>query len=322
MKKLNKHIIAALLAAIMVLAPYGPAFAADPDYTGELDPVTNEPVDLVSGNSTERAALSDNMLYDWGTHDYVYPVDNSLLEVHASVADGMIVNQQVSITVEDPSVAVYCDGEEIKTDLTNLRTPGNYTVSVKNGGGSLRLLDFTIVGSSSNSLHRFSAPEGFYIVAATRDDLNVYQGRYQLDMEEEGAYYIEYKCGPTDHVYKLELEIDRTPPQLILQAKLDSKGRARSAVSFSGLEEGDEMVLIKDGVQVQPNMNIDGTGQILDSGNYIMRVYDAAGNMKEYQFTIMVYFNTGTWFFLLSVLAVIGAVAAYVIIKRKRLKIG
>ncbi len=322
MKKLNRHILAALLAVIMVLAPCTAVNAADPDYTGDLDPVTNEAPDLYSGNTSERSSLSSTMLYDWSTHDFVYPVENSLIEVHANVADGMMTNQKVSIIAEDPSVLVFRDGEEIKTDLSNLKDPGAYTVTVNNGGGSYRLLDFTIVDKSSNSLHSFSVPEGFYIVSATRDAENVYQGRYELDMEEEGEYYIEYKCGPTDHVYKLDVEIDRTPPQLILQAKLDSKGRARSAVSFSGLEETDDLVLIKDGVQVYPTIMPDRTGTIADSGNYIMRVYDAAGNMREYQFTIMVYFNAGTWFFLLTVLAVIGAVAAYVIIKRKRLKIG
>jgi len=314
--------MAALLAVLLTAAPCAPVFALDPDYTGELDPVTNEALDLVTGNTTERTALSDTMYFDWSTHDYVYPVDNSLLEVHANVADGMIVTTPVYVSADDPSVSVYRDGTEIKSELSNLREPGDYTVSVNGGGGSLRLLDFSIVGSATNSIHSFSAPDSFYIVSATRDDQSVYQGRYELDMEEEGVYSIEYICGPTDRVYDLEIVIDRTPPELTLQAKLDSKGRARSAVSFSGLEDSDDIVLFKDGVRVQPRIMADGSGQILDSGNYVMRVYDAAGNMREYQFTIMVYFNTGTWVFLLSVLAVIGAVIAYVVIKRKRLRIG
>ena len=53
-----------------------------------------------------------------------------------------------------------------------------------------------------------------------------------------------------------------------------------------------------------------------------MRVYDAAGNEKEYTFTIMVYLNVGAWFFILILAAVIIAVFVYVIVKRKHLKIG
>jgi len=69
-------------------------------------------------------------------------------------------------------------------------------------------------------------------------------------------------------------------------------------------------------------MQQDGTGRILDSGNYIMRVYDAAGNMKEYTFQIMVYFNASSWIFVLIVLAVVATVAGYILYKRKHLRIG
>lgn len=323
MRKLNIRIIAALLLlAAMVLGSFAAAFAADPDYTGELNPETNEPIGSNAGESSSRDFLAAGMFYDWKTHDFVYPVENSLLEVHASVADGMITNNPVSVTVNDPSIAVYCNGTEVTSDFSNLREPGSYMVSVRNGGGSVRLIDFTIVGDVTNEITQFTVPEGFYISAASRDDENVYEGRYTLDMEKEGKYEIEYKCGPTDYVYNLSVVIDRTPPALNFQARLDKEGRVHSAVSFSGLEKTDSVVLLKDGTQVQPLINADGTGKIVDSGNYIMRVYDAAGNMKEYQFTIMVYFNAGSWVFILAVLAVIAAVAAYVIFKRRSLKIG
>ena len=59
-----------------------------------------------------------------------------------------------------------------------------------------------------------------------------------------------------------------------------------------------------------------------DSGNYIMRVYDAAGNMTEYTFTILMYFNASSLAFFALVLAVIIAVIVYVLRKRRRLKIG
>ena len=54
----------------------------------------------------------------------------------------------------------------------------------------------------------------------------------------------------------------------------------------------------------------------------MMLVMDAAGNTKEYDFIILQYFNLQSWIFFLIVLAVIAAVVIYIVMQRKRLKIG
>ena len=69
-------------------------------------------------------------------------------------------------------------------------------------------------------------------------------------------------------------------------------------------------------------LNGDGTGGVYDSGNYIMRVYDAAGNMTEYTYTILMYFNASSLAFFALVLAVVAAVIVYIVTKRRKLKIG
>ena len=322
MKKQNIHAAAVLIALSLILCCCFTAYAVDLDYTGPLDPETNQPLGGEVVSSFNREMLSTGMFYDWSTHDYVYPVEDSLLEVHMNVADGMIVNTPVYVGSDDPSVLIYCSGSEVTGDRSNIRKPGDYMVSVKNGGSLVRLMDFRIVGDSTNAINRFEAPDGFYILSASRDGENIYQGRYTVEMEEEGYYDIEYLCGATDHSYRLQVAIDRTPPQVNFQAKLDKEGRVRSAVSYSGLESTDTVVLLRDGTAVDAYVNSDGTGQILDPGNYIMRVYDAAGNMSEYQFTVMVYLNAGSWIFIILLLAVIIAVGAYVVFKRKNLKIG
>ena len=322
MKKLNIRIIAALFAALMIMTPLA-AFAVDTDYTGPLDPETNEPAASGSGESTSRIILTSTMYYDTNTRDYVFPVDGSLTEVHASVADGMVRSDAVSVSKGgDASVVVYCNGQEVTGDTTNLREVGDYLVSMAKGGTTVRILSFTIVGPTTNALHTFSAPDGFYIISATRDGRDVFDGRYQLNMEEEGLYKVEYECVATERVYSFTTTIDRTPPALRFSGKIDSQKRVHSALSFSGMESTDTMVLLRDAVQVNQHVNNDGTGTITDSGNYVMRVYDAAGNMKEYTFQIMVYLNAGAWLFVILVIAVIAAVVIYVFLKKKHLKIG
>ena len=322
MKKLNIRIIAVLAAAVMALVPLA-AFAVDTDYTGVLDPETNQPAATGGGESTSRIILTSTMYYDTNTRDYVFPVDGSLTEIHANVADGMVRTDAVSVSKGgDTSVVVYCNGVEVTDDTTNLREIGDYLVSSARGGSTTRIITFSIVGPTTNSLHTFKVPDGFYILTATRDGRDVYESRYQLNMEEEGLYKIEYECGATDRIYTLQTTIDRTPPELRFSGKIDSKKRVHSALSFSGLESTDTIVLLRDAVQVNVHTDSDGTGTITDSGNYVMRVYDAAGNMREYSFQIMVYLNAGAWLFVILVIAVFAAVIIYVLLKRKNLKIG
>ena len=141
-------------------------------------------------------------------------------------------------------------------------------------------------------------------------------------MSEEGAYQIVYESFITELSYTLTTTIDRTGPELTFEGRIDKNGRYHSEVKYYKVGEGDRVVLFQDGVEVTPSIAADGTGTILDSGNYILDAYDAAGNMTEYTFTIMVYFNVNSLVFIALLLAVIIGVLVYIFIKRERLKIG
>jgi len=315
--------LAALLAALLLAISLAPAAFADTSYTGPIDPETNEPVADSRSEGRSQTALSDSCYYDRTTHDFAYPLSGVLTEVHASVADGMYVSTAVSVNDSgDGSVLIYKDGSPYTGDATNIRDIGSYTVSYRQGGSTRRLFSFNIIGKTTNLIHQFEVPDGFYITEAIRDEADIYQDRFTLDMEPEGHYTVTYEGLSTDLTYTLDVTIDRTPPALEFQGRVDSRQRVHSALSFSGMEEGDTIYLLQDGTEVEPELDYDGTGRILDPGNYIMRVYDAAGNMKEYSFTIMMYFNASSWLFFLLVIGVVAGVAVYIYLKRKKLKIG
>ena len=301
-----------------------PALAADTGYTGVIDPETGEPYDEEAPESYgDRTALTKRMYYDWSAHDYVYPVTDALGEVHVSAADGMVLTTPVYIQpTAEASVVVYYNGSEYTGSLSSCSGAGEYVVSALVGGQPKRLMSFTLLGKTSNLLHDFVAPDGFYILEAMRDGESIYEDRYSLNMEAEGVYYIEYECSATNLVYKLETTVDRTPPGLVFQGKLDSQGRVRSKLEFRGLEPDDRIYLERSGEAVVPELNSDGTGTVYDPGNYRMIVMDAAGNSVQYDFIILQYFDLQSWMFFLLVALVVCAVAAYIILQRKRLKIG
>lgn len=327
MRYKRKRPVRALLAGLLlVFATTGSAFAIDTTYNGYLDPVTGLPMDTSNGlvsDDSGRAFVTDNTYYDWNLHCYVYPVPGTLGEVYSEAADGMVLSESVSVSCsDDVAISVFRDGEEVTGDLSNLNTPGSYMVNLKQGSNSSRLFSFELVGSRTNAVHTFQTPNGFYISAVTKDGETVYTDRYSLDMEEEGEYAVEYTCMATDLTYTLSTTIDRTPPELTFRGKMDENNRMRSELLFSGLQQGDTIVLLRNGDQVQPVLNGDGTGGVYDSGNYIMRVFDAAGNEAEYNFTILMYFNASSLAFFALVLGVIIAVIIYIVIQRRKLKIG
>ena len=325
MNRTIKQRVLALLAVLVLASVMAAGARADLSYSGYLDPVTNEPVARSdSADTTGRVQLSNSMFYDWNTHDFVFPVENSLTEVHCTAADGMVLTRAVSISVETENVIlVYRNGEEYTGDRSAINQPGEYTVSVRNGDNWRRLFSFLLVDSMTNMVHTFTVPDGFYIVGATRDGENIYSDRYRLNMEPEGSYVIEYECTYTEIVYTLETIIDRTPPELTFGGVIDSRGRVHSALSISGMEEGDTFYILRDEtVEVTPTKEVDGTYTLPDSGNYRMQVFDYAGNSVEYVFTILTYFNASSWVFFGLVLDTLGAVIGYILIKRRRLKIG
>ena len=320
-----KHrIISLALALLALLMLTLPAAAADTGYTGVVDPETGEPYDDETPESYgDRTGLTKNMYYDWSSHDYVYPVSGSLGEVHVNAADGMVLTTPVYVRAgSDASVFVYLNGSEYTGSLNSCSAAGEYVVSALVGGQQKRLMSFTLLGKTSNLMHNFVVPDGFYVLEATRNGESAYEDRYSVDMEPEGAYTIEYECSSTNLIYKLETVVDRTPPALVFQGKQDKQGRIRSKLDFSGLASGDRIYLERSGEAVAPELNGDGGGTIYDPGSYTMLVMDAAGNTTRYDFIILQYFNLQSWMFFLAVVLVIAAVTAYIVLQRKRLKIG
>lgn len=319
--------LTALLAFAFLLCL--PVRAADSNigYSGELDPQTNLPAEQENPDGTSsgngRVMLSSSMYYDWNTRDFVFPVTNTLNEIHCTAADGMILNKPVTIsTGADSSIVVYLNGQEYTGPLSTINQVGEYVVSSRQAGDTVRILGFTLVGATTNVVSLFSPPVGFYITSVTRDGQGIYFDRYNTRMDQEGLYHIEYECIATDVVYTLETTIDRTPPALTFEGKINEEWQVHSALNFSGLQKGDSIVLTRGGVQVQPELHGDGTGTVYDAGTYVMQVFDAAGNKAEYQFAIMMYFNVSSLIFIALAVIIIVGTAIYILIKRRNLKIG
>ena len=303
----------AALRALAAESSSDEVFGRVDTFTGEK--ISEEQSEGQTSQISQNVWITDNMFYDPEKKAYGYYVGEEI--VYANVADGMIVRDKVTVTVPDGvAVAFYRNGEEIEYPTGGISDRGNYTVRMTTGEQARSLFSFTIVGSSTGQILNYSMPDGLRITNVTRDGETVNWSRKFVDMSQEGYYVVEYECPQTQISYTLNVTIDTTPPQLVLEG-VDENGKARGPVTIAGKGEYDTVSITKDGEEYK--MILSHT--LTQSGRYVVTAVDEAGNISTYPFTIMIYLDRNGWIFLLLFLAVILGAVAYVYYHRTHLKI-
>lgn len=296
--------------------------AANYQLPPETDIEYNEvPVDSMTGEISQSAGdlyagligISQNVYYEKETGLYRFIVNEQAQKyITCNVADNMVVNGEVSLFIEDNLVhTLYRNNSKLeKIDTEAISRPGSYTLFV----GDERILSFTIVGEY-DAISTFAVPEGFYVTEVVKDGEMVHYDSSVVDMTGEGEYSVSYTCDSNKMSYTFRTIVDHTPPVLALSA-VDEDGKARGAVDISDLEEGATLTVIHDGEEIVP----DGT-QLIQNGNYKLIVTDRAGNVTNYNFLIMLYFNMSSIAFFVLIILVFLGVAAYIIISGKRIRV-
>lgn len=308
-----KHLTVLLSAALLLSLLCLPVRAAGP----LLDPEEGE---AVLPDEEGRIQLSDSMYYDTNSRDFVYPLSDSGQSVHASVANGMIVRGPVDVS--GGLLLAYRNGEPYDGSLSGLTEPGEYVIMSQLGSQTLRLFSFTLTAPTSSIIYAYNMPSGMFVTNAFRDEEEIPFERYSVPMQEDGQYHIEYECVATGVGYSLDVTVDRTPPELSFSGSIDERNRVHSALSISGIEAGSTLQVTLDGVPLQVDVSPDGTAQLPDSGQYVINVFDAAGNRSEYVYTVLIYLNAASLFFFILLALCAAAVIVYVFVKRKKLRIG
>ena len=293
MKRLRFRAAACLAAALTLLTMM--ASAVQLGYDGPVDSVTGEPSESGSIDAySDQVRVSDTVYYDRNRMGYLYTAAGNA-RVLSSVVDGMVVQDVVRLEPDEGlNLTLYKDGTVMEdVDLTHINETGDYVAQVTTGSGQTqRVLSFTIVGNATGRLTGYTMPSGF---------------------TEEGLYEVTYRCPRNGLDYKLNVLIDFTPPVLALEAV--ENGRARGPVSLEDLEEGAYISVYYNDKQIPYQQVLE------DSGDYHVLVMDQAGNLSEYYFTILIYFDLNSLVFMAMVVGVLAAVGIYLWLSRKRLKI-
>lgn len=320
-KKLLQSVLLAAMSAAMLCAG---AMAAptevgiDTGYIGPLDDITGAPTSSTVGDTADgRVWVNDTVQFDTNERMYIYSVGSSIYTaVRASVMDGMVTNDPVSVQADEGvALTLFRNGEEqTAPNLQQISAPGKYVVMNATGAQTGEtLFSFTIVGVKSNLVKNYRMPSGFQIEAVTLNGEDTYFERNYVDLSVEGEYYIKTRCMRTDDVYELRYVADFTPPTLALEAVVD--GVAKGPVSLTDLEKGC-------GIGIWLNDEPIGySEELTQSGNYVVKVADEAGNLTTYNFTIQIYFDGNSIVFFAIIVGVVLATIGYIIVSRKRLRV-
>ena len=290
---------------------------AEVDYEGPYDILTGQPLQETA-DTVQEASVSDSVNYDFSANMFRCTVLNSEYYIYASVAPGMVTTQPVTIEPDEQvDVVLYLDGEPLDQDFSEpIKTPGKYDLVIEQVDAEFQLFSFTIVNEKTGLLGTYQMPAGFYVTEL------IYNGETQairqagaVDLSAEGDYEITYRCGATNVDYHLDLEMDHTPPTFTLEGA--ENGYASGPVTLTGLEDTDTVSVLFNGKSVRMPFN-----DVLTSpGDYELTVTDDAGNAVTENLTIRMYLNSQGLIFSILALVMVVALAVYVYVIRKRLRV-
>lgn len=275
------------------------------------------------GLTGDPIVVSSGVVWDPLNRDYLYVITEgaSQVQVHCTALDGMVLSSPVTVT--GGGVFLYKNGGEYTESLMQpISSPGEYVVMVNTGARSVRVLAFTIVGSTTGSVSSYTVPEGMLIVSAELDGEEIDHDYRSVNMSREGSYTVVSECVASNIKYTLETTVDRTPPELEFSGRQDRHGNYNSAVRITGIEREYAINASKDGEAFKLTAEGDGSAELTQSGLYVIDVFDAAGNSAEYTVFITAYLNASGYIFIALAAAAAAAVFIYVRRKKRRLRIG
>ena len=251
-------------------------------------------------------------------------------EFSSNVPNGAIVNVPVVVKLADNSnlnISVYRDGELLEMDQImktyNFSDNGFYQVIISSKDVDFGIkypdtegypyITFRVVTKPVSSMEVFNAPKGFKIVYA-EVDRNIVRNEEGGDvisrdyfyMEEDGTYFFEVQDQTTGLSYEVTVTKDTVRPDFYVNI---AKGTAVPTYNSPDIARVD---IYKNNY---PMTNPD-ISRITGKGNYVMYVYDEAGNYSSTEFHLDSYFAGSN---ILAILAIIlGAGGLFVFIRLQR----
>lgn len=224
-----------------------------------------------------------------GEFECVFPNTQSF---RASVPNGGLSREEARFTFSD-SMSVIVRYEDKITAPGEYRfwEPGSYMMTItsmpdmqgRSSDYNTYVLKyyFRIIGEQVNDVDVVNAPEGFYISSVYRGGVPIRSpSREYHVLKRDGEYRLVMTGTEMKVEYDVMVNRDTTAPLLHLKKEYDRFGNLKR-VSYEGSESGRGVILTING---EDPGSVKGT--LTDSGAYVLRIWDQAGNYREYRIVI------------------------------------
>lgn len=248
--------------------------------------------------------------------------------------DGIASSDPLSIKSPTETLSIISiikDGKALEEKRASFSRHGSYVVTVADPIGNVETLSFSIYRHAVNSFD-FNAGRDYAITAVwhitERGKISyissVYSdedGNHVFPFAADGEYTVDLLHGSTNTYHTLEITIDNVAPKVSL-SDMANGASTRNDVTLSGLTKGDRVVIYKDGKQETEYVSGGGSSTPIDEpGEYVIKVYDEAGNCSELRFTREFKTNTAANVVVLLGLLVLSAGALLFLGFKKKKKI-
>lgn len=223
-----------------------------------------------------------------------------------NTVDGFVSNDDVVIKAnEELTISLSKDGETFAYEFgASLTEEGNYIAHISDSYWNTAEVSFRVLKTTvlNDFAHDFT---GVNIVSSTCNG-----EACELNFAADGKYEITATDGEKEYTFAVTL--DRVAPEIVLNGA-ENGGETKSEVVVESISEEADITVYFNGEKIEYRVG----ASVSELGEYRVVVTDAAGNTREYTFTIVYGLNGGAIaLIVIFVLLIVGIILGIVFGKR------
>lgn len=223
-----------------------------------------------------------------------------------NTVDGFVSNDDVVIKAnEELTISLSKDGETFAYEFgASLTEEGNYIAHISDSYGDTAEVSFRVLKTTvlNDFAHDFT---GVNIVSSTCNG-----EACELNFAADGKYEITATDGEKEYTFAVTL--DRVAPEIVLNGA-ENGGETKSEVVVDSISEEADITVYFNGEKIEYRVG----ASVSELGEYRVVVTDAAGNTREYTFTIVYGLNGGAIaLIVIFVILIVGIILGIVFGKR------
>lgn len=223
-----------------------------------------------------------------------------------NTVDGFVSNDDIVIKAnEELTISLSKDGETFAYEFgASLTEEGNYIAHISDSYGNTAEVSFRVLKTTvlNDFAHDFT---GVNIVSSTCNG-----EACELNFAADGKYEITATDGEKEYTFAVTL--DRVAPEIVLNGA-ENGGETKSEVVVESISEEADITVYFNGEKIEYRVG----ASVSELGEYRVVVTDAAGNTREYTFTIVYGLNGGAVaLIVIFVILIVGIILGIVFGKR------